>query len=236
MKDPARLLDSSTTESELRLLRAGASEQPHPEALQRLAAKLGVTGTAFMTTEPAAQHAAVAKAKAVLGAKLAVTAAVVVAAGLGALWYANQPSPEASSPRAPSVAQPSVAQPSVATTAPPPAPIATPAETVEPTAADDSAATPALADEISRLDTVRKLLAANRAKPALAALRNYDREHPSGALRQEATLLRIEALHRAGDRERARTLAERFLAEHPDSPHAPRIRALTIEGDALHAR
>jgi hypothetical protein len=38
--------------------------------------------------------------------------------------------------------------------------------------------------------------------------------------------LRIEAFHRAGDRARVRTLAARFLAEHPDSPHAPRVRAL----------
>jgi outer membrane protein assembly factor BamD (BamD/ComL family) len=78
------------------------------------------------------------------------------------------------------------------------------------------------------------LLATNRAKPALAALRSYAREHPHGALRQEATLLRIEALHRAGDRARARALAERFLADNPNSPHAPRVRALGL--DAADAR
>jgi len=231
MKDPARLLDSAASEPELRLLRAGASEEPRPEAMQRLAAKLGVSGAAFLSAEPAVQHTAVASASTAFGLKLVVTAAVLVAGGLGALWYANRPAAEP-----PVASAPSVAQPSAANQTPQAAPVTTPRVTPEPATAGDSAAARALADEIARLDSVRKLLAANRAKPALAALRSYEREHPSGALQQEATLLRIEAFHRAGDLVRARTLADRFLAEHPDSPHAPRVRALAIDGDDPDAR
>ena len=41
MKDPTRLLDASASELELRLLRAGAVEQPPAAAMQRLLEKLG---------------------------------------------------------------------------------------------------------------------------------------------------------------------------------------------------
>ena len=43
----------------------------------------------------------------------------------------------------------------------------------------------------------------------------------------EATLLRIEALQAAGQREQAKALAERFVARAPDNPLADRARALT---------
>jgi hypothetical protein len=48
-------------------------------------------------------------------------------------------------------------------------------------------------------------------------------------LRQEATLLRIEALARAGNGPAAKRLADRFLRAHPNSPHERRIRTLVGE-------
>jgi hypothetical protein len=48
-------------------------------------------------------------------------------------------------------------------------------------------------------------------------------------LRQEATLLRIEALARAGNGPAAKRLADRFLRAQPNSPHERRIRALVGE-------
>jgi hypothetical protein len=238
MKDPMRLLDAAASESELRILRAGASEEPPVDAMPRLAARLGVnlSGAAFHTANPAVDSAPIAQhevagstAVQATGAKLTLSAVVLIAAGLtlaGALWFANRP--DAS--RSPQSAAPPVGLP------PPAAPAQTPPLTAldpQPSASSgisNPVAARALADEIARLDTVRRLLAANRAKPALAALRGYEREHAQGALRQEAALLRIEAFSRDGDRAQARTLAERFLADNPDSPHAPRVRALAIDG------
>ncbi|HKP61198.1 MAG TPA: hypothetical protein VJV78_30925, partial [Polyangiales bacterium] len=86
---------------------------------------------------------------------------------------------------------------------------------------------PALADEIARLDAVRRLLASGQGSAALRALQGYAHEHPAGSLRQEAELLRIEAWQRAGQPARARALAARFLADNPDSPHAQRVRELS---------
>jgi outer membrane protein assembly factor BamD (BamD/ComL family) len=83
-----------------------------------------------------------------------------------------------------------------------------------------------LAQEIARIDAIRRDLTANRVKPAIAALQNYQRDFPSGVLHQEAELLNIEAHRQAGDRRRARTLASRFLANNPDSPHSARVRDL----------
>ena len=42
----------------------------------------------------------------------------------------------------------------------------------------------------------------------------------------EALAMRIEAIDRSGDHERARALARSFVAEHPQSPLAPRLARL----------
>jgi outer membrane protein assembly factor BamD (BamD/ComL family) len=86
--------------------------------------------------------------------------------------------------------------------------------------------TASLAQEIASLDAVRAQLAAADARAALGTVERYMREHPKGALRQEAAVLRIEALLAAGEPVRVRAAAARFLKENPDSPHAPRVRAL----------
>ena len=72
-----------------------------------------------------------------------------------------------------------------------------------------------------------RTLRAGDAAGALAALDRYDAQFgKSGSLRVEATALRVEALVRAGQRKRAEALADAFLASHPNSPYATRIRAL----------
>ena len=70
-------------------------------------------------------------------------------------------------------------------------------------------------------------LRAGHAAAALAALDRYDAKYAKpGSLQVEAAALRIEALARNGDRERAASLAAAFLSRHPRSPYAARIRAL----------
>jgi hypothetical protein len=257
MKDPARLLDHGATSEELKLLRAGLTEEPGLEGKQRLAAALGLGVTAWGATSTASA-ATNAMSKAGMGAsfggKLGVKWLVVLAGGVtvGAaalVVMLAKPAPvvESTPPRAAPgvvVAAPRVAvtsadsAPSVGTD---PAPVervavaeapkaaAAPRQTVE-------ASTPAPADsasisrEIAAVDQVRTLVSKGQSSAALTALGKYRKEFPRGVLRQEATLLQIEALAKAGNLAAAREIGQRFLREHPRTPHEKRVRALL--GDA----
>jgi hypothetical protein len=84
----------------------------------------------------------------------------------------------------------------------------------------------ALSSELAMLERARALVEADRPSDALAALAAYDATFPRGLRAQEAEALRIDALVRAGDRPDAEAHARAFLASHPQSPHAPRVRAL----------
>ncbi len=85
---------------------------------------------------------------------------------------------------------------------------------------------PSLEGEVAALDLARNVLAGGDAARTLGLLDQYEQAFPKGALRPEATYLRIQALSRAGQREAARSLAARFLAHHPKSPHAAQLQAL----------
>ena len=83
-----------------------------------------------------------------------------------------------------------------------------------------------LEGEVTALDRARSALAAGDATRALELLGQYEQAFPKGALRPEATYLRIQALSKSGQRDAARELAARFLAKHPSSPHAAQLQAL----------
>lgn len=92
----------------------------------------------------------------------------------------------------------------------------------EPSAVSSSGAA-RLREEVALMDRARRALAAGDAAGALVVLDQHQRSFPNGTLGQEAKLLRIEALARRGDRAAARALGQRFLSEHPDTPHRKRI-------------
>ncbi|MBX3262088.1 MAG: hypothetical protein KF782_20555 [Labilithrix sp.] len=50
-----------------------------------------------------------------------------------------------------------------------------------------------------------------------------------GVFTQEVEVMRVEALARSGDREEARAHGRRFLADHPASPYAERVRSVLHE-------
>jgi hypothetical protein len=83
-----------------------------------------------------------------------------------------------------------------------------------------------LEGEVTALDRARSALAAGDAAGALKLLAQYEQAFPKGALRPEATYLRIQALSKSGQHDAARELAARFLAKHPSSPHAAQLQAL----------
>lgn len=78
----------------------------------------------------------------------------------------------------------------------------------------------------SEVELLRRARAALTARPREAfALTEQHREHyPKGTFVQERDALAIEALMRAGDLNMARALAERFVRDYPNSPHAHRFR------------
>ncbi|MDC0677615.1 hypothetical protein [Sorangium atrum] len=84
----------------------------------------------------------------------------------------------------------------------------------------------ALGEQVAMIDRARDALAAGDAAGCLTALDAHDSKFPRSAMGEEATVLRIEALIRRGDRSRAAELGQRFLASRPTSAHASGVRAL----------
>jgi hypothetical protein len=121
----------------------------------------------------------------------------------------------------------------------PPAPatvVAPPAESAAPAAPPrrTAPAAPALPKPISDLreqrqaiDAARRALAAGKSGETLAIVDGYDARTAAPLFGQEASLLRIEALLAQGQAARAQALGRAFLARHPQSPLAQRVRSLT---------
>ena len=76
--------------------------------------------------------------------------------------------------------------------------------------------------ELEQINTAR---GAASPAAALEALERHLERFPAGQLSAERDLLRVEALCALGRREAATTIRERFARQHPDSPHASRMRA-----------
>jgi hypothetical protein len=243
MSDPPRLLDGGASELERSLLKSWESERPSPEGRERALA-IAAMGTIALTA--AAKGASLAP-KAALGAssfgKWLLLGAFVAAAGGTAAYVHHRmarssdavasktaavvpaaplvPSPQvAAAPVAPSQPAPSVAQSAPAISEP--APRAAAAHS--PSAGPRPAST--LGDQVTALDRARRALADGDSRGALHALDDYEARYPHGVLAEEAEVVRVEALVAAGDHEGAARVGARFLASHPNSPHASRVRAL----------
>ena len=80
--------------------------------------------------------------------------------------------------------------------------------------------------ELATLDQARAALAQGNPAGALSILDAYAARFPHASMAPEATVLRIEALVRAGDTAAARRVADAFLASNPRSPYASRIGSL----------
>jgi hypothetical protein len=87
-------------------------------------------------------------------------------------------------------------------------------------------ATAQLSQEVALLEKTRAQLAHQAPLAALDVLADYDRFFAPGALKIEATALRVEALAAAGQGREAERLGRAFLAAHPANPMAHRVRAI----------
>jgi len=220
MRDPERLL-ARTTGLERALPVAAARERPSRELHTRMRRVLGLP---LLLSFAGFKAAAIAWAQA--------TAVAVVAAGL--VGTASSPSREPSSSPASAPADirppPPVVRPAPATEASPaPAP---PDEAKASKRAPARAPSDDVREEIRLLDHARAALLQHAPARALERLGQYAQRFPRGALRQEAAVLRIEALREQGDPARAAALAQEFLAKHPGSPHAERVMAAAASAKA----
>jgi TolA-binding protein len=135
----------------------------------------------------------------------------------------TEPAERAPAQAVQNVDAPSAALPQVA--APPASALQAPPQAARPTAVP-SANGATVATELALLDRAHVAIAAGAPAQALALLDDYVEKFPHGTLEPEATVLRVEALVKAGDRRAAGRAAESLLANSPDSPYARRIESL----------
>ncbi|MBX3272056.1 MAG: hypothetical protein KF729_17455, partial [Sandaracinaceae bacterium] len=84
---------------------------------------------------------------------------------------------------------------------------------------------PSLSSETELLRDAHRALQAGAPARALTLLDEHAARFPSGALSEERAATRVLALCEAGREDSARSEAARFLAAHPRSMHAARVRA-----------
>lgn len=88
---------------------------------------------------------------------------------------------------------------------------------------------PDVVAEAKALREARAALRDQNPSDALRRLRRYLSRFPQGVLRDEATLLRADALCMDGQREKSRDVAAHLVRTHPKSPLAARARAVCRE-------
>ena len=200
----------------------------------------GSTGTAAV--------AASAKGTAVW--KILAALVALGAAGASATVFTSRAGAPAASPAPPMTTARAVAvAPTAAVTTPAPAPEeiasvsvddlptvkAAPSSRSAPRSPSSELAAPAatpspaarLTEETRAIGAIRASVQRGDTREALHLLDSYEAEFPRGVLAEEAEVLRIETLGRAGDKAEAARRASRFLAERPSSPHAARVRTMT---------
>jgi hypothetical protein len=222
MNEPKRLLAGGGTEFERILLGAAGREEPTQKQRRRMqraliGAQFGILATSAKALAAVSNNVVIV---AVVAASLAgATSSIVVA----------PPIPDA---------KPEVAVPGLRETSP--TPIVSVVEQL-PLAQDEPMAPnrakpevlarrpPDLRDEIALMDQARTALRLGAPGRALATLEQYRSRFPRGSFGQEAAVLRVESLQASGRSARAKAEAGDFLARHPNSPHAERLRQVVRE-------
>jgi hypothetical protein len=237
--EPLRLRDEGVSALERALLDAGTSYRSSSAARAKTLAALGVAGSATLLAG-AAQAGSLGTLAKITWSKLLAAVSIVGAAAAVPSYYAWQHHQAAlhAAPAAGVVATARLADPplplpppAVTGTAAPDAVAASPVAMNAPDEIPARVSHPAgagavtLARELSSLDAARGMLARGDAAGALARLDTYTRRYPHGHLGLEAEVLRIDALEASGRSDAAHARAEAFLARHPHSVLAARVRA-----------
>jgi TolA-binding protein len=250
MSEPTRLLAGEASDFEKELLGSWDAEQPSDASRAKVLALVGVgAGTAAVgaaAVKIAGGAGSLAPKAAAVGtaaiAKWALVGAVSVAAVGAAAGYVHHERQVAAAAHAAHAAAPPPKPAEMTLQAAPPSGAQPPASLAPERTSEDApprnvvaprhapsaarAPDPTLGDEVTALDRARRAMTDGDAAGALRRLDDYEAHFSRGALVEEAQVLRIEALLAEGDRGAAARVASRFLAAHPSSPHAARVRAL----------
>jgi len=252
MKDLTPLFEASSSARTRALLQAGRADLPPAGFSDRLLVGLGlsvaissvsVTAAAGTVSAAAASGAAStgssAASLALVGAKWVVIGVIgggILAGGADLAW-----SPSAKAPPPPGLPEMRGAPPPPAAvpTAPnqPAAPLRKPDQTapselaqpaVSSATTDDAASSRQgqLGREAQLIDRARRSLVSGHPDQALVELDAFARMTMTGVLDREAKVLRIDALYKAGQVNRARELAQEYLQAYPSDAHGARLRAL----------
>lgn len=239
--------EEGASDEELRLIDSSSRERPDGAARTRTLMALGVGVSPLGRPLPAAASMG---GRAGPLAKLLVVAAIGGGAIAGFWWLRPASRVVASANRTEAAAPAISLPPPIDTVVPvvPVVPVETPSaadtslgplrtlqrrrpRSISPASAPDFPADQAdrdsrsstLAAEVAALERAHAALAGDDAQLALRALDRYRARFPRGRLSSEETVLRVQALLAAGDRGRARALAEAFSADHPGSSYARRM-------------
>ena len=199
----------------------GAAVAPKVVAAAGLsgAAKVGILGVMLLVS-------AIVSVRVVRGSHDAAPPQTPVAATEPVQVVAPAPPPALVPAPAPTMNPPSVspadlpAAPSVALSA------TSPSASTRARGAGPADPSSSVTEEIAAFDRARTALEGGEIDRAIGLLDTYERRFPTGTFVQEAEVLRVKALAAKGDLAGARRMGERFLAAHPTSPHASRIRAI----------
>ncbi len=224
--DIPRLQDADGNEIEQRLLASAAEDVIAPEKLRALVEWSAGVGTAGSAPARGSWKPVVAK-----GAGVFVLAAA--AAGVFALASSSAPADApvtnvqaigtVEAPMAPA-APPETVTPDQLPPAPPAASAPSPrALAKRPVNVDTN---PSLGEQMAFIDDARTRIRRGDPRAALAVLDDYDRRYAQQAFKEEATVLRVSALAKAGDVEGAQKLGKAFLSTHPAELYSRRVETL----------
>lgn len=217
------------------------AHEPSPEdearVLAALSVQLGALGVGAAAGVQASGQASAVKLglgalRAKLFAKVAAGALFLAAIGGGALWlWPSEPVASVVIPPAPLPSPAAVSAPPPAAVASPPP--ATPSPALKPAAAPLSPSpssrpvrgpAPAedpLAAELSLLESAKQALRDHQPARALAFTTQHQRRFAQGALLEEATAVRIQALCEVGRNQESAALRAQFVSQWPRSTLSP---------------
>jgi hypothetical protein len=248
MNTPRRLLEESGVAAELRAELQSAADSGDPydtgagfARLQRAlvgAAAAPAGGSPSADLSPAAELAgqggsASSIAAMSFAAKAVIVAAIGSAVALGYAVLSSQRGrePPVAAVRVPAVQTvPSTPRAAAPAPAPGPQPLVAASPAAEVVQSPESAVASASRREIAQLNKIRAMLDRDPAR-AHRLIAASSREFPAGLFAEERAGLDAIALFRSGERRRAATAAERFIANHPKSPLRPRLERI-LAGDA----
>jgi hypothetical protein len=232
-RDP-RWLEGELPDELRRVLRSAPPVGSSAGQLTRIRASLGLAiGPAFSSSGRSEGNAtgqgAASRYPQLLSLAKPLGLATLLAAGLGTLWIHPPAAQLRSSASPPTAASDDSLRPRTAAAPPLPSPSQTSADANPRASVLGADKLPVrelgLAEELQQLEIIRREVERSPQR-ALAAAAVHRQRFPHGALGPERELLRIEALLRLGQYERAQRLADRALRASAANPYRDQVAAL----------